>query len=39
MSFQDKLNEAIENAPEAGFVNINYGKLEFAVQVLSWKTL
>ena len=37
MSFQDKLNEAIENAPEAGFVNINYGKLEFAVQVLSWK--
>ena len=37
MSFQDKLNKAIENAPKAGFVSINYGELERSVSVLSWK--
>lgn len=30
------LNSAVENAPEAGFVNINYGKLTVEANIVSW---
>lgn len=37
MSFADKVQKYSEEAPVAGFVNVNYGKLTTAVNVLSWK--
>lgn len=37
MSYLDKLKGAIDNAPEAGFINVNYGRLSTKIQVMSWQ--
>lgn len=39
MSFADKVKETIDNAPAAGFVNVNFGKLKVDVNVLEWKDI
>ena len=36
MSEFDYLQESADNAPEAGFVNINYGKLSIVPNVVTW---
>lgn len=36
MSFADKVAKAVEEAPSAGFTNVNYGRLTTAVNVLKW---
>jgi len=37
MSEFDTLQEMADNAPEAGFVNINYGKLSIIPNVVTWE--
>lgn len=37
MSFADKLKKVVDEAPSAGFVNVNFGKLTTTVNVLEWK--
>lgn len=37
MSFADKVKKAAEEAPSAGYVNVNFGKLTTAVNILEWK--
>lgn len=36
MSFADKIKQAVDEAPSAGFVNVNYGRLISAVNVVTW---
>jgi hypothetical protein len=36
MNFADKVDQLIEEAPVAGFANVNYGKLAFEVSILSF---
>jgi hypothetical protein len=33
----DDLNKAIDDAPIAGYANVNYGKVSLSVQAVSWK--
>ncbi len=39
MSFADKLKKLSDEAPAAGYVNINFGKLMVEVNVLSWQEI
>lgn len=36
MSFADKVKQAVDSAPAAGFVNTNFGRLETKLNVLKW---
>ena len=39
MSFADKVKKVADEAPSAGFVNVNFGKLTTTVNVLEWKSV